>query len=130
MLFVLTLFFTSIFSIVGFVFALNKKDLEKSLIKNFKSSPSITFNYSKSTKPKWWFVFVWFASFVTTALTGTYLLKKTYQKPLSTSKLNQLNFLKQKIQAKQQSWLSKPKPSRISNWRQRLQVLLHQTKGK
>jgi len=130
MFYILVLFFVSIFSIFGFVFALNKKSSEKSLVENFKSSPSVTFNHSKSIKPKWWSVFAWFVSFVTTTLTGAYLVKKTHQKPVSVSKLNRLNILRQKIQAKQQSWLSKPKPSRTSDWKQRLRVLLRQTKNK
>jgi len=130
MLYIIALFFASIFSIAGFVFALNKKDSEKSLIENPKLSSSFTFNHSRSARFKHWSVFSWVASFLTTTLAGAYLFKRTYQKPVQLTKVGQLNLLRQKLQAKRQNWLSKPRPNKISDWKQRLQSLLRRTKNK
>jgi len=130
MFYILTLFFASIFSIVGFVFALNKKDSKKVLLENSKSASYFTPNQSRPTKSKWWSVFAWLTSFLTTTLTSVYFLRKSYKKPVSPTKLSQLSLLKQKLQAKQPSWLSKSKPNPAVNWKQRLQVLLRKTRDK
>jgi len=130
MFYILTLFFASIFSIVGFVFALNKKDSKKVLLENSKSASYFTPNQSRPTKSKWWSVFAWLASFLTTTLTSVYFLRKAYKKPAASTKLSQLSLLKQKLQAKRPSWLSKSKPNQTVNWKQRLQVLLRKTRDK
>jgi len=130
MFYILTLFFASIFSIVGFVFALNKKDSKKVLLENSKSASYFTPNQSRPTKSKWWSVFAWLTSFLTTTLTGVYFLRKAYKKPVSPTKLSQLSLLKQKLQAKRPSWLSKSKPNQTVNWKQRLQILLRKTRDK
>ena len=130
MFYILTLFFASIFSIVGFIFALNKKDSKKVLLENSKSASYFTPNQSRPTKSKWWSVFGWLASFLTTTLTGVYFLRKAYKKPAASTKLSQLSLLKQKLQAKRPSWLSKSKSNQTVNWKQRLQVLLRKTRDK